>query len=38
MSTREALGYLVQLRDLYVLQFKTGKPAREYVRLPPPGV
>ncbi len=38
MSTREALGYLVQLRDLYVLQLKTGKPAREYVRLPPPGV
>jgi dolichol-phosphate mannosyltransferase len=38
MSTREALGYLVQLRDLYLRQFKTGKPPREYVRLPPPGV
>ena len=38
MSTREALGYLVQLRDLYLRQFKTGKPRRDYVRLPPPGV
>ena len=38
MSTREALGYFVQLRDLYLLQFRTGKPKREYVRLPPPGV
>lgn len=31
MSTREAAGYLVQLKDLYVLRFsKFGRPSRDY--------
>jgi hypothetical protein len=31
MSTREAAGYLVQLKDLYLLRFsKFGRPARSY--------
>jgi dolichol-phosphate mannosyltransferase len=36
MSLREGAGYLMQLRDLYLLRFRTGrKPARTYVRLEP---
>jgi dolichol-phosphate mannosyltransferase len=35
MSLREAAGYLVQLKDLYLLRFRGGsKPARTYVRVP----
>ena len=30
MSLREAAGYLVQLRDLYVLRWSTRRPPREY--------
>jgi dolichol-phosphate mannosyltransferase len=34
MTLREALGYFVQLRDLYVLTFlKAGKPRARYARL-----
>jgi dolichol-phosphate mannosyltransferase len=34
MSTREAAGYLVQLKDLYLLRFsKWGRPARHYRQL-----
>ena len=34
MSLREAAGYLVQLKDLYLLRFRSErKPARTYVRL-----
>jgi dolichol-phosphate mannosyltransferase len=34
MSKREAAGYLVQLKDLYLLRFsKLNRPKREYVRL-----
>lgn len=36
MSTREAAGYLVQLKDLYLLRWsKLGRPRREYSRLAP---
>lgn len=36
MSKREAAGYLVQLKDLYLLRFsKFGRPRREYSRLAP---
>jgi dolichol-phosphate mannosyltransferase len=36
MSTREAAGYLVQLKDLYLLRWsKFGRPRREYSRLAP---
>jgi dolichol-phosphate mannosyltransferase len=34
MSTREASGYLVQLKDLYLLRFGGAKPSRTYVRVP----
>ena len=33
MSLREAAGYLVQLRDLYLLRLSSRRPAREYQRL-----
>lgn len=34
MSLREALGYLVQLRDLYVIRWRArGRPRRQYRRL-----
>jgi len=33
MSLREAAGYLVQLRDLYVLRWSAKRPKREYRRL-----
>ena len=37
MSTREALGYLVQLRDLYWLRLTSGRRApKEYSRSAPP--
>ena len=36
MSTREAAGYLVQLKDLYLLRWsKFGRPRRDYSRLAP---
>lgn len=36
MSFREAAGYLVQLRDLYLLRWSSGRrPRREYRRLEP---
>ena len=36
MSTREAAGYLVQLKDLYLLRWsKFGRPRRAYSRLAP---
>jgi len=36
MSTREAAGYLVQLKDLYLLRWsKLGRPKRVYSRLAP---
>jgi hypothetical protein len=33
MSTREAAGYLVQLKDLYRLRLSKGMPRRTYRRL-----
>jgi dolichol-phosphate mannosyltransferase len=33
MSLREAAGYLVQLRDLYLLRWSARRPAREYRRV-----
>ena len=33
MSKREAAGYLLQLRDLYGLQWSNGRPPREYRQL-----
>lgn len=39
MSTREAAGYLVQLKDLYLLRWsKFGRPKREYRQLTPEDV
>ena len=33
MSTREAAGYLVQLKDLYRVRWSGSRPKREYRRL-----
>jgi hypothetical protein len=34
MTTREAMGYFVQLRDLYTVRFATGhKPRARYRRV-----
>ena len=33
MSTREAAGYLVQLKDLYLLSLSSGRPTRRYQQL-----
>jgi len=35
MSVREAAGYLVQLRDLYLLRWASKRPKREYLRIEP---
>lgn len=35
MSSREAMGYLVQLRDLYWEQLRRGRPRRKYERAAP---